>query len=828
MAEAFLDEGIRMSNQRHEFVAHYRPIDGAIQDVWSHLENVGERAGEIADKIGLGSIGELAGLVHDLGKASSAFDDYIREAVGLPLRDGSTVRATKGTVDHSTAGGAWVRSLILQNPQAVISQQMIPLIIVSHHSGLIDCLTTDGQDGFERRLDKNESQTRLNESLSNAPADYLERVRQLVQNEDIESELTKSISSLYEPGDGVNEMAFKTGLLTRFLFSALIDSDRIDTIDFQDPEQRTLRRDGMYHSWDAMIETLENHLKTFPCRNHIDEFRQDVSRRCLEVSPSPKGIYRLTVPTGGGKTLASLRFALYHAKYHGLDRIIYVIPYTSIIDQNADTIRSIIEANPACRGMVLEHHSNLEPDRQSSIEQKLYTQNWDAPIVLTTMVQFLEALFGSGTSKVRRMHQMANAVLIFDEIQTLPIRCIHMFNLAVRFLVNNCGSTILLCTATQPLLHTIEPPSRALPDHPNAEITPDVRTMFTQFRRVRLHDCTDCGTWSHEELATAVAEQWQQSKSVLAILNTKRDALLVYRKLADMRIAPLRHLSTSMCPAHRLGVLRDINGRLEKGEPIVCISTQLVEAGVDLDFDVAFRALAGLDSVQQAAGRCNRHGKNTLGDVFVFELAGENLGQLPDIRIGKEITQRILGEFRASPAVFDNDLLSPKTMDFYYHYYFYKRQHEMDYPVNEKSLVGRHDSLFRLLSTNDISVEAYKRQFRGAPPLLLRQAFQTTAESFHVIEQITRGVIVPYSDEGKQIITALCALEPWDNPKNLLVRAQQYSVGCFPHVLDSLDRQGALHRIREDIDILFVEDAFYDNEVGLLDEPSRRMGFLGV
>ena len=238
------------------------------------------------------------------------------------------------------------------------------------------------------------------------------------------------------------------------------------------------------------------------------------------------------------------------------------------------------------------------------------------------------------------------------------------------------------------------------------------------------------------------------------------------------------------------------------------------------------RALAGLDSIQQAAGRCNRHGRNALGDVFVLELAGENLNRLPDIRIGKEITQRILGEFRASPADFDNDLLSPKTMDRYYFYYFYQRQGEMNYPIDAKSPAGRHDSLSRLLSTNDLSVEAYKRQYKQAPPILLRQSFQIAAESFKVIEQSGRGVIVPYGVEGKELIADLCALEPWDNPRELLARAQQYSVGCFPHVLDALARRGALHRIREDIEIFFVGESSYSDEVGLLDEPSGSMGTL--
>ena len=353
--------------------------------------------------------------------------------------------------------------------------------------------------------------------------------------------------------------------------------------------------------------------------------------------------------------------------------------------------------------------------------------------------------------------------------------------------------------------------------------------MFAEFKRVQVKDCTDSKPWSREELAMKVGEQWQQDKSVLVILNTKRDALLVYRELAGRIVAPIRHLSTNMCPAHRLNVLRDINKRLRnQEEPIICISTQLVEAGVDLDFDVVFRTLAGLDSIQQAAGRCNRHGRKAIGEVFVFELAGENLSHLPDIRIGKEIAQRILGEFRESPSDLDNDLLSPRTMDRFYEYYFYQRQGEMDYPLNKESLAGRQDSLFRLLSTNDVSVEAFKRQHGQAPPLPLRQSFQTASESFKVIGENTRGVIVPYGSEGKKLILALCALEPWDNPRELVRRAQQYSVECFPYVLEALRRQGALHRIRDDLDIFYVDESFYSDEVGLLDEGTGTMEFLGV
>ncbi|MCR3922349.1 MAG: CRISPR-associated endonuclease Cas3'', partial [Firmicutes bacterium] len=320
-----------------KFVAHYRLDDDAIQDVWSHLENVAKRTAAIADKVGLANVGELLGLVHDVGKASSDFNNYIRHAVGLPLEEFSKPEDVKGSVDHSTAGSLWLRSKLLNGEMVNFSSQLMPLIVASHHSGLIDCLTVDGQNGFEHRLNKVEAQSHMIESLSNAPVDYIERINDIVSDGSIGYQLEDCIRSLQEPHDTMSEVTFKMGLLTRFLFSALIDGDRVDTIDFQDLTQEALRRDGNYQPWELMISSLESHLKSFSCQNLVDRFRQDVAQRCLQVSCKNQGIYRLTVPTGGGKTLASLRFSLHHAQHHQLERIIYVIPCTSIIDQNAKT-----------------------------------------------------------------------------------------------------------------------------------------------------------------------------------------------------------------------------------------------------------------------------------------------------------------------------------------------------------------------------------------------------------------------------------------------------------------------------------------------------------
>lgn len=813
-----------MEKDNHKFVAHYRPEDNTIQDVWTHLNNVGQRTAAITDKIGLAQVGELLGLTHDLGKATTAFNNYIRQAVGLPLEDHHKINKTK-KVDHSTAGSVLVHKK-LTDSSSMLASQILPLVIASHHSGLIDCLTVDGENRFERRLNKEESQSRVDEAINNAPKEFLTRISALTDKGAMESLLQESILSLFEPNDTASVKTFKMGIFTRFLLSALIDGDRIDSIDFQDPNQKVLRKDGTYPSWDILNDRLDASLADLPDQSPIDSFRKEISQQCLNAATQSQGIFRLTVPTGGGKTLASLRFALHHAKRHKLERIVYIIPYTSIIDQNANTIRSIMETDN--ENIVLEHHSNLDPLYQDSPEHKLYAQNWDAPIVMTTMVQYLEALFGSGTTSVRRMHQLAKAVIIFDEIQTLPIRCVHMFNVTLRFLTLHCKSSAVLCTATQPLLHNLSCIPKALPNNPKAEIAPNIKDMFARLKRVQVNDYT-CSPCNYEDLASQMVSYMAKNQSVLAIVNTKRDALLVYQELKKYPYKTIFHLSTNMCPAHRIRILTQISNLLEKQEPLLCVSTQLIEAGVDLDFNVVFRSLTGLDSIQQASGRCNRHGKNAIGEVFIIKLKEENLNRLPEIRIGQEITERILGEFKKYPHLFDNDLLSPKATEHYYHYYFYQRQKEMDYPVSPNSCVGRHDSLFNLLSTNDIAVKAYKRQHQQkAPPLCLRQSFKTASAAFKVIEQSSRGVIVPYGNEGNELIEKLCALDPWEQPKKLLQKTQQYSVNCFPHVLDRLQQQRGLHGIRDDLDVYFIDSRFYSNEYGLLEDPSGNMETLNI
>ncbi|MEN1760940.1 CRISPR-associated helicase Cas3' [Anoxynatronum sibiricum] len=815
-----MSKQIHDKEQTNQFVAHYRREDGTIQDVWSHLANVSDRAAANASKISLQEPASLCGLVHDLGKASQAFNDYIRSAEGLPTTSGTQQRMGRGSIDHSTAGAQWLYQHLKAMPGNVLSRQLLPLITASHHSELIDCLAPDGENRFLERMDKDKLRTHYDEVMTNLPDDFKEKMYLKAADPALEQSLHLVINKVMEAEDDRVTRAFKLGLLTRMLFSTLLDADRVDTIDHQNPTVALQRPDGQYISWITLTQRLEATLSQFTVTNDIDRYRQQVSERCREMATQEPGVFRLTVPTGGGKTLASLRFALHHAQQHQMDRIIYVVPYTAIIDQNARTIRNILETEAGEPAIVMEHHSNLDPRREVPDNDHFWTQNWDAPVVLTTMVQFLESFFGSGTGPVRRLHQMTRAVIIFDEIQSLPVRCTHMVNLAIRFLVKACHSTVVLCTATQPLLEAVQPASRALSSKAISEITPDVKALFQQFKRVKVNDETHGNYWTHEVLAGKIMTAAETTASVLAIFNTKKDAALVYDAVDDIRNetgseTKVFHLSTHMCPAHRRQILEDVNQCLNEKKPVICISTQLIEAGVDIDFTTVFRALAGLDSIQQAAGRCNRHGKISQGQLFLFQLQNENLSRLTDIREGKEVTLRLLNEYHNNPGDFDEDLLSAKAMNRYYEYYFYQRQSEMSYPLPRSAGVGNDSCLFDLLAENPQAVGAYQRINGQSPDMLLRQSFQTAAKAFQAIDKSTQGVIVPYGEEGERIIKSLCGLSPWDSPGELLKLSQQYAVNCYAHELNRLVAEGALHETTQGSGIYYLNGRHYSREKGL-------------
>ena len=813
------------------FIAHVRQTDKCPQPVQTHLVETSKLAKIFAQKLNLEPVGELLGLMHDFGKYSRKFQKYIHDETSLfnPDLDDEESTPNGSKVDHSTAGAQWVyRELRKFGAAQGIGEffgQMLGLCIASHHGeGLIDCLDGEGNPKWIERFNKTDELTHLAECERNADEAVQQKARELTGENLIRSLLkaVKPILSDSTANDKIKE--FYLGCLTRFLFSCLIDADRINSSDFEREAQKEIRRLMEKTDWQSAIDKLETHLASFENRYLIDEIRRKISDDCLKRAVDFQGIYTLTVPTGGGKTLASLRYALHHAQKHNLDSIIYIIPYTSIIDQNAQAVREILGED-----WVLEHHSNLEPEKQSW-QDKLLSENWDKPIVFTTMVQFLDAWFGGGTRGARHIHPMTNAVLIFDEIQTLPVKCVHLFCNVLNWLTTFGKSTAVLCTATQPLLgksgvQNFSEDKREsiaarglLKLSENAEIMgkhQDLDKLFADLSRVEIRFNEKIGGWNVEEAGEFLLEQFQTASSCLFIVNTKKWAqeLYQYCKAQNVPSEALFHLSTNQCAAHRKAIFDTIKARLENKQPVVCISTQLIEAGVDISMACVIRALGGLDSIAQAAGRCNRHGeKDGKGQVYVLNLQEPDFTRfLPDIQAGKTHAERVFRDFTGQ------DILQPEAMKRYFEYYFYQRSDEMSYSV-KNSTTG---SLLDWLSDNALNPYGEKNNKRSKPLPLLMQSFKSAGRAFQTIDAPTHAVIVPYG-EGAELITKLCG--EWD-PQEMhrtLQKAQRYSVNVFPNVWDKLQKENALYETIEGSGIYCLSERYYNDEFGLsLDETSE-------
>jgi len=830
------DEQTQNTFFKEKFIAHFSEKDEQTQSLSIHLEEVSKLAGIFASKVGLKEQGELIGFLHDIGKASQEFKQYIESAVGITNPDEDDyvdAVSLKGKVDHSTAGAQFAyRTLIQYGNKGVFAAQILALCLASHHSGLIDCISSEGIDAYSKRMSKQDEKSHVIEVFGKISDEVEIFLLNRMKSKDFVQNLLDRFKTLKTSSDSKKTLLFKYGLMLRFIFSCLLDADRLSTIDFEKPFFKELRNYGEYEKWPLLIKRIERKMLEFDSEG-INGIRQKISQACSDFSEKPKGLYQLTVPTGGGKTFASLRFALHHADKHKMDRIIYVLPYTTIIDQNAEEIRKVLEEKDKngayLNRVVLEHHSNLMPEKQTA-KQKVLSENWDAPVVLTTNVQVLESLFGAGTRGARRMHQLANTVIIFDEIQTLPIKCVQMFNTAITFLVNNCGSTVVLCTATQPLLDKIEPKSRSLPITYEQQMISDARQLFDNLKRVEVCDETKVGGWTNDEVKELVEKKIKKLNSVLVVVNTKKSAQDIYQQCKQIGCVETFHLSTHMCPAHRMTLLNKIKACLKEKKPIICVSTQLIEAGVDISFGSVIRFLAGLDSIAQAAGRCNRHNElyPACGEVYIINPKEENLDMLGDIKIGKEKTERILTEFNNDPERFRNDRISPEAMEQYYQYYFYQRAKEMNYPVGCKSAVGREDNLFNLLSANTLSVSEYQRINDKNPKITLKQAFMSAAKSFEVIATVARGVVVPYGDEGKTLINELCSTMDIDKQYKLLRDAQRYSVNVFPNVLEKLQKLGAIREAQEGSGILYLDEQYYSDEFGLSEVPVKEMEFFNA
>ncbi|MCL2298474.1 MAG: CRISPR-associated helicase Cas3' [Proteobacteria bacterium] len=807
-------------------------------------------AGDTAEKVDLKLAGQLIGLAHDFGKYSEAFQTYIQSVEGLldPDQDEEWVDADhlKGKIDHSSAGAQWIwQALSLPNEPKTseekarqLTAQMLALAVASHHGGLIDCVAADiqqaGQDRFMRRIKKDDKKTHLAEVRTRLDDDVRRLLQELLDSEELITSvrlLRQRIVQTEKQHQGNKDIQqFKLGMTARFLLSCLVEGDHRNSGEFEHPETTQVHKEKK-PDWAVLIHLLEEKLKSFtnePNPLEIDAIRADISAHCLAAATRDQGIYTLTVPTGGGKTLASLRFALHHAQKHQLDRIIYVIPFTSIIDQNAKEVREILEPEGTALGSVLlEHHSNLLPEK-FNWQHKLLSENWNVPIIYTTSVQLLEALFGGGTRNARRMHALARSVLIFDEIQALPLRCAHLFANALNFLAEHAKSSVVLCTATQPLLHEIDPQRGAVRLAPKPELMPDVGKLFADLKRTNIINHCRPGGWLYEAAAELTIDTQREFRSTLVIVNTKQAARELFMRCCDRTDAPVYHLSTGMCPAHRRDVLEKIKiklgkpGQPGKPEPVICISTQLIEAGVNVSFGSVIRSLAGMDSIAQAAGRCNRHGEQaTPAPVFVINLVEEKIDLLREIVAGQEASKRLFCAFSKDPTAFQNDVFAYQAMCRYFNYYFHSREKFMGYPVrfDRMSYAEKNAdaTLLSLLSGNHQAVNEYKNNHSQAPIYPLHQSFHMVTKAFKAIDSPTQSIVVPHGEAGKNIIADLNS-ELYPNQLNKVLRqAQQFSVNLFEHDIEKLHEKRALYQTP--LGVWCLRSEHYWPDIGVSHEP---------
>jgi len=723
---------------------YYAHSNGEDETCWQllrdHLEGTARIAAEFARPSGLADFAYLAGYLHDLGKFSQAFQKRLR---------GDSHR-----VDHATAGARELMTLYQQPPAKRTMAHLLAFTIAGHHGGLPD---------YGSAVDTLEDST-LNGRLK----------RNLPPYEAYKDEITiPPLPDRLPISPNLRNIPFSLSFFVRMIYSALVDADFLDTETFMrgGPKPR-----GVYEDIETLDERFNRFLNIFAgATGPVNRQRAETLRQCIEKAAEPPGLFSLTVPTGGGKTFSSMAFALRHARLHGLRRVIYVIPYTSIIEQNADKFREALGEQ-----VVLEHHSNFDPgslrkrgdaDREDgapveAIEKlRLAAENWDIPIVVTTNVQFFESLFASRSSRARKLHNISRSVIIFDEAQMLPREFLQPCLFAVHELVTNYGASAVFCTATQPAVHRFLPDGRA-----PLEITPDPQELYRFYRRVRVQNE---GRLTDEQLA----DRLNQHRQVLCILNTRRHARGVFDRIqGEGRF----HLSTLMYPAHRRRVIAEIRRRLEDRQPCQVVSTQLIEAGVDLDFPVGFRALAGLDSIVQAAGRVNREGKQKEGVLFVFEPDSPLIRRVPAyIRQGAEVARETLRKYPD--------------------------------PTSLEAVQAYFERLYALQDPKAFDAQGILDCFelwRGRTPAF---NFRAAAEKFKLIEDNTVPVIVAVEDSAKRLLDQIRS-DPY--PARYHRALQPYTVNIYQAEFNAMLGAGLLDTYADTFAVL-NDESCYDRQTGL-------------
>ena len=700
-----------------------------------HLEKVAELTARHALAFGASDWGHPLGKGHDGGKYRPKFQDKL-------------IKQSTRHVDHKGVGAklAWES---WGHPGKLLSY-----CIAGHHGGL--------PNYGHSQTDSSSSLRDLLEQASPLPDEAAEFLQGI--------SLPRTLP--FQP-----KHAFQIAFFTRMLFSALVDADFLDTERFMNPERYAARASGPPLA--KLLHPLNSKLAGFVTQGRINQLRKEILDRCRENAFLEPGLFTLTVPTGGGKTLSSMAFALEHAQRYGHRRVIYVIPYTSIIEQNAKVFRDIFPTNA-----IIEHHSNFDqrslPEDNdqfgAGLRHRLGCENWDAPVVVTTNVQFFESLYAAKPSRCRKLHNIAESVIILDEAQMLPTEYLKPCLRALEELSENYQASVVLCTATQPALKKRDEFKHGLEGV--REIAPDPKKMHQEFLRTHLEDA---GTLKLEDVAELIRDKEQ----VLCIVNTRTRASELFDLVDEEPGA--RHLSALMCPVHRSEELKEIREVLKNGDPCRVVSTQLVEAGVDVSFPEVIREMAGLDSIAQAAGRCNREAElKDLGRVTVFT---------PEEGLAPAFKQAA-GSAQSTLRHYGHDPFAPEAVEFFFSETYWLQEQLLD----KKQILD---------------------EFKVPAP---NWAFRDVANRFRLIENVMYPVIIPFNQEAESLIERLRFAAA---AGGILRELQHYTVQIYAHQLAALDGAGAIEYVDEQYPVL-IDKELYSPQQGLKvpREPKKSEDFI--
>lgn len=790
------------------------------ESVAEHTQKTTFLCKEKGARCGLSQIMSLCGILHDLGKNKQTFENYLHA-------DENAKQKLKGTIAHASTGAKYMYDMYHDGSgNTKVLAELISYAIAAHH-GMFDCVDVEHRDLFSKKVRNVDG---YDEAYQNAREDYLDgydldAIFTGASNEfGLVWEKVKGILLRLKPlmisryhvaaKERLSECKFfLLSCLQRLMLSILIDSDWEATSDFMD-DIDPLSKSPTFHSKEIFEKASENFKVYMKKKQHssvvstltvkertIVDARNSLQEECRRFAGHPAGIYCLPIPTGGGKTLSSLAYALEFCRLHSeVERIIYVSSFISITEQNAQVFRDAI----GNREWVLEHHSSVVKNEAAEGEDyrnsvlSRYDINWEEPFVCTTFVQFMNTLFSDKSASVRRMHRLVNSVVIIDEVQSMPLKCVHTFNYMINFLSAVCNTNVILCTATQPTLEEAECP--ICYSEPKYMIDHAV-DWFSIFDRVKINTPKMGQKYTLESLGNEIAGQTEAYRSILVVLNTKSAVRKLYDILKEGNVNA-EYLTTNLCAEHRSDKLKAIREILEKGQnPLVVVSTNLIEAGVDISFECVYRSMAGLDSLAQTAGRCNRNGEMEYGSLYFIMLEGENTGSMEELQQNVRVTESLIREYRSNPR--SDSLLWPEWMDEYYKNIYFYASDKMNFPIEE-------------LDTNIL--ELLSRGFYpGEKGNMMNQAYKTAGKAYRVIEDHSFGVIVPYK-KGEKIIASIQESSYTIDIKNYIRQAQRYTVNVRGSQLKKLE--GLIQPVSDNIPDVYMVAApgAYSSDYGITSE----------